>query len=104
MRRVMCSLTCSYSAIAGAASERATPGRAEAWRVVAEPDFMSVLGGSHGLGADLFGQPGLEFHELGRGLDRVVARVRQIDRDLGLDAAGPRAEHGHAAGHEDGLV
>ena len=46
----------------------------------------------HGLDADLLGEPRLEGGELRRRLDRVVARMRQVDRDVGLDAAGPRAD------------
>ena len=30
-----------------------------------------------------------------------MARVRQVDRNVGLDAAGPRRHHDHARGHED---
>ena len=42
------------------------------------------------LGADLLGQPRLQRGELRRGLHRVVPRMRQRHRDVGLDAAGPR--------------
>ena len=33
-----------------------------------------------------------------------MARVRQMDRNVRLDAARTRAEHGHAIGHEDGFI
>src|SRR5262245_39364947 len=40
------------------------------------PPSSGILGGAHGLGADLLGEVGLEGGELGPGLDRVVAGVR----------------------------
>ena len=39
-----------------------------------------------------------------RRLHRVVARMRERHRHVGLDAPGPRGHHDDAVGHEDGLV
>src|SRR3989344_118254 len=106
--REMWSLTCSYSAMAcagvalrGAVAAVRREGRA---LMVGGSQSGSMQIRRHGFGADLFGEARLEVHELGAGLDRVMARVRQVHRQLGLDATGPGAEHGHAVGHEDGFV
>src|SRR5688572_8083406 len=82
---VMKDLTCSYSASAGCGgwALRAVVARTSA--------FISMLRSRHRLRTDLFGQARLDLHELGRGLDGVVARMREVDRDLALDAARPRA-------------
>ena len=48
------------------------------------------LGRQHRLGPDLLGQSRLERGEFRAGLDGVVARMRQVDGDVGLDAARTR--------------
>src|SRR5258706_6016783 len=56
------------------------------------------------LGTDVLGDLRLQFREARRGLLPVVARIRQVDRELALDAPRPRAEDHAAIGHEDRLV
>src|SRR5215211_6031289 len=58
----------------------------------------------HGLGADLLRQPRLESGEFRAGLDRVMARMRQVDEDFGLDAAGAGGHHDHTRGKKDRLL
>src|SRR6218665_3551098 len=77
--RAMKSLTCSYSAMAGAGGGRRGGGGGGGG------------GRGDGFGANLFGQARLERNECGAGLGTVVARVRQVHRQIGLDAAGPGA-------------
>src|SRR5437899_470507 len=55
------------------------------------------------LGTDLFDEPFLQPDEFRRGLDLVGSRVGQIDRDLGLDAAGTGAHDDDAAAEENRL-
>src|SRR4051794_28366007 len=56
------------------------------------------------LGADFFHQPFLQRDKLRRGLDLVGSWMRQVDRDLSLDAAGPGAHHDDAAAEKDRLL
>src|SRR5258706_16350809 len=56
------------------------------------------------LDTNRFGELALVFGETWRRLHCVVARVRQVDRGIGLDAPGTGGEHDDAIGHEDRLV
>src|SRR6218665_911718 len=88
--RAMKSLTCSYRAMAGArggGGRGGGGGGVGAQRRKLKRGPPSVPARRHGLGANLFGQARLERNECGAGLGTVVARVRQVHRQIGLDAA-----------------
>src|SRR6218665_3526712 len=90
--RAMKSLTCSYSAMAGAGGGGRRGGGGGGGGVGGVGDHgrklkkapTSVPARRHGLGANLFGQARLERNECGAGLGTVVARVRQVHRQIGL--------------------
>ena len=58
----------------------------------------------HGLDADLLGEARLEGRECGARLHRVVARMGQVDGDVGLDPSGARRHHDDAVAEEDRLL
>src|SRR5262249_31590893 len=58
----------------------------------------------HRLGTNFLGEPRLQCGELGAGLDGVMPRMRQVDGEVGLDAAGTRGHHKYARGEEDRLL
>src|SRR3977135_4174702 len=55
----------------------------------------------HRLDPDFLGQPRLERGEFRTGLDGVMAWMRQVDGDLGLDASRPCRHDKHARTEED---
>src|SRR5215470_18650034 len=89
--------------------EKPEPG----WRMIAEfactLNAFAVFSHAHRRGLDRFvanlvGQARLVGRELGRGLDRVVPRMRQINAYVTLHAPGSRGHHGNAVRHEDRLI
>src|SRR3954471_15520958 len=58
----------------------------------------------HRLDSDLLRQPRLERGEFRAGLDGVMPRMRQVDRDLGLNAPRSRRHDQHARTEKDRLL